>query len=279
MPTTQFSLTPAVVLKVVCILAAAAMLIPTFFLTLSLSFGSPTYASKSLWMLPWVLGLYGVLGIASTLQRATKKSSIRLRLEAMLLVMGILGALLFMAVLLVVLVNSVVPWQIDWGLLTLILVLAVPTLAILLAVREIQHARLQWQTNSEMNARSRRGLLLFVLISPLLCCGIRVAIQEAAMAWYGRDLQGRAEAAAMRIAGASPFCVFDAHHPITFSSLDARQILLTAFENRFGFRRDFRDPHFGIRIAEKNYWWSFRQNTFVELPRIEFTYPRRCAME
>lgn len=246
------------------ILWSATLLFITWQLLWPLSFSD--HPASALYLAPWLLGLCGVLGLLLSLRRSEDKSSLLLRCEALLLGLGCIGVLVLI-VLAGMITGSMILSTVGVPLLPQLMLPALFMMSLLLVaalgVHRMLQARRAWRSLPPP-ARQWPALLSLALL-PLLLCGVRVVGQEAVMAWYGFNLPARIELAAQRRAGAAAYCILYPRDLASFSELDTRATLLKALEQRYGWRQ-YPDPHFGIQVEDREYWWSFRADDFITLP-------------
>lgn len=263
------------------LLIAAAIISSLFVLYfgfgLALSFSVNAYPAGSLLLLPWASGVCGVLGLLCALQERMEKSALGLRAGIALLCIGIPGALVFAAIVFMV-IGGIAP-----GALTgLLLYGTIALLPVALALIEIYQSRPLLRAKPLVERAALRRLWIIALGGVFGLVAARVVAQEAVMAWYGRDLVAAAHASADRIANGRPYCVVARNGAMRFEELDKREILLAAAEKRAGFQGfnpTPKDPHFGITVDGNVYWWSFRLREFRALPSDHApSWPgRNCA--
>lgn len=220
-----------------------------------------------LW-LPWGLGVLGVAGLLGSLGNVLKLDPVQLRLRVVLLLLGILGAALFLIVFLPFAKRDFPGVAASTWLLLAFLFPAVPIIAAFTGTLRLTSA---WKQHPLHDRRKLWRHVSIALSLPLLLVALRLTAQEAVMLWYGHDLTDRALASAESMTDGEQYLIIGPNGQLieSFHMLQPRSILISALQKRFGFKGFNQIPteaHFGIVADEQAYWWSFRQGSFKSLP-------------
>jgi len=124
------------------------------------------------------------------------------------------------------------------------------------------------------------SFLLFLFIAPALFLTLWTVSRELVVAWYGSGLEERAKEQAENIADEKEYCLIASRGATSFEELDKREIIIDAFDKHFGHDSfvlgfSMRNPHFGIKVDDIPYYWSFGEDRFVRL--LGYAGDERCA--
>jgi hypothetical protein len=213
-------------------------------------------------MYPLFFGVFGVLGLDYARADHAKWSPLRVRANVILLSFGVVGALLF---LLLLIRWFGFPSHFDNPRL-LVLFALFPGLPICAAAVEIRALIPHWRARHVTTSSELRNLIIVLIATPFLAGSARVIAQEAVMLWYGHDLRRAALESAAEIANGQAYCVMDHDGGSDLGKLNTRKILRRALDQALtiqGMSGSSNNPHFGIAIGFDNYWWSIRQHKFL----------------
>lgn len=122
--------------------------------------------------------------------------------------------------------------------------------------------------------------ILFLSASPAMFLVLWLLARELTIVWYGFPLESRAGDRAEEVAEGKGYCLIASYGAVAFEELDKRTIISQAFDNHFGYSSfswgySMRRPHFGIKVEDASYFWSFDEDRFLMLPGYAGNY--RCA--
>lgn len=230
-------------------------------------------SASSMALIPWVLGIYGTVGLIGAWWKPGQESALRLRVQILLLQLGLVGAAIFALIavgIFLILVSSAATRAEDLPLSAPIFFLGLllfPGLPAFQALKDIR--RMQDVAGQKPLAKgAMHGWFAALLLGPLAVVGIRFAAQETVLWWYGHDLGARAEAAAQSLAQGRPLCLIAADGVTAFAELNGRKLMVRTQQQRDRHRRYAIgvSPHFGIRIDGATYWWSFKSGDYYPEP-------------
>ena len=261
----------ALLVPLAAALASAVLLYYSFFFV-RLAFVE-TYPYGTLAVLPWACGIHGLAGLVLSLGHKRYLNPLRLKMAKLLLGLGLSGATIAIATLACLLLafflhDQVIP------VFVLIMLAGVSLMVFLIIVavnrfRAISPALTRLSVEDSKLFRHFTLLICVLLVSSVT---LPVIATESVLRWYGRDLAAAATRSAETIAQGTHYCVLDKDGAQSFEALDKSRILHEILHKRWGFHGmnpEPIDPHFGIAVAGRKYWWSFRQRRFVYLPGID----------
>jgi hypothetical protein len=247
------------------IVVSGLIVVLTALFVLALSFSA--YPTSVLVLIPWYLGVCGLIGLLAAFGDPEVLAPVQLGIRIALLICGIVGAVIFCTLYIRFILASGGSVSQGVGAPVLAFAMVFPVLPVCAALIALRSLTAAWTGNARaaMTALVRTSALVF---SPLiLLLSARILVQEAGMLWYGHDLASKAQASAALIANGSPYCVIDTFGTDSLDKLPVRRILVQAFNKKFGLdNRPFKEPHFMIAVNDTGYWWSFRQEQFVQMP-------------
>ncbi len=160
-----------------------------------------------------------------------------------------------------------------WGILIVLFVpMSLAFVSGLLAIYEVYRGVDSELSASDKQHNKKRKVLVFkslviFFFSPLGLAITWLLAREAAVYWYGENLIADAKASAERIASGTPYCLIESRGVHYIDELDARGIVVGAFNAKFFPSRDYpKLPHFGLKVEDRNYYWSIKKKEFVNLP-------------
>ena len=153
--------------------------------------------------IPWCLGVYGAIGLVDTWRNPGQKTQTRLRMDLLLLRLGLVAAGVFAAMLVGLTALVRPPWW-GWTLASMALVVF-PGIAVVAALTSIR--RLRPHLASPARAQHRFiGVVLLTLALPGVLTAGHALVYDRVVEHFSRDLVADATQAAERLAGASRYC-------------------------------------------------------------------------
>jgi len=234
----------------------------------------------TLWVLAlWLLGVCGFIGLYRTNEVVRRGAESEIKTTLMLLFLGMIGATVFTAVLYPIVFR--IAFQFTNSSISIpfaILILIFPILPMVGGTLCIRHLRIALRsTGNEKRERKFSRLALATLLIPVVLVLARITLQESVILYYGHDLAEKADKSAEQLSAGRPYCLIRSGTAKSFDDLNPRSIIINALNQRFGLhalRNWGKQPHFGIDIEGRPYWWSFREGRFVELPTYAGSHSR-----